>query len=447
MSILRILSKSRGPKNLLSRVRTVSSRFGFSSKRFHRLLKNYRDITCELECFPTFPITAVVLKRHPRIIRDLCQQGIEFAVHGYIHVDYGVISEAEQSKHYHDAVNVFNACRVPFTGYRAPFLRVNDQTFQSLCQVGFPYDSSRAVHWDVVDKSRYTEEAWTEYLRVLDFYQSRPAEERPVLPGFFNGSVEIPVSMPDDEITVERLGITDPEEIAGIWEAIVKKTYSLGELFTIQLHPERIIQCGLALSRAIKLAKAYNPPLWIATLREISEWWQERAGFTIDIKQEDEGKYLVKTECSPRATILVKNGKVSAPASEWYGDYKYVTDREFILESAQRPAIGVAENSSAEAVSFLQGEGYIVEKGNQPSDCSLYLDDLDAFTRNDERRLIDKIEKSDATLVRYWRWPDRARSAASITGDIDSITISDFVLRIIENNLENRRQKKLNQDS
>ena len=423
------------------------ARFGLSSNRFHRLLKDYHNITRELECVPTFPITAVVLKRHPRIIRDLCQQGVEFAVHGYVHIDYGVVSQGEQSKHYHDAVDIFNACRVPFTGFRAPFLRVNDHTFQSLCEVGFPYDSSLAVHWDVIEKSRYTEEAWGEYLRVLEFYQSRPAEERPVLPGFFNGSVEIPVSMPDDEITVERLGITDPEDIAKIWETIVKKTYSSGELFTIQLHPERIAQCGLALSSAIRLAKTYNPPVWIATLREISEWWRERAGFAFDIKQQDNGKYLIKAECSPRATVLVKNGKISVPANDWYDEYKSVAEREFVLESAHPPVIGVNVDSSKEAISFLQDEGYIVEKSDHPSDYALYLDSLKDFTRNDERGLITKIEESDAILVRYWRWPDRARSAASITGDIDSITISDFILRIIESSLENRRQKRLNQDS
>lgn len=442
-----MLSKSRGARNLLARIRTVMARFGLSSKRFHRLLKDYQALTRELGCVPTFPITAVVLQRHPRIIRDLHDQGVEFAVHGYVHIDYGVIPEAEQSTHYQNAVDIFQACRVPFTGFRAPFLRVNDRTFPALSRVGFPYDSSLAVHWDVIEKSQYTEEAWGEYLRVLEFYQSQPAEARPVLPGFFNGSVEIPISMPDDEITVERLGITEPEEIAKIWEAIVRKTYASGEMFTIQLHPERIAECGLALSRAVGLAKTYNPPVWIATLREIAEWWQERAGFSFDISPQDDGKYLIKAECSPRATVLVKNGKTGVPADAWYEGYKIVTEREFALESPRRPVIGVNEDSSAEALSFLRNEGYIVEKNNRPSDYTLYLDNLKDFTRDDERGLVDRIDESDATLVRYWRWPDRARSAASVTGDIDSITISDFVLRIIETSRENRRQRKLSRDS
>ena len=54
-------------------------------------------------------------------------------------------------------------------------------------------------------------------------------------------------------------------------------------------------------------------------------------------------------------------------------------------------------------------------------------------TEGTEKRIVEEIEQSDAPLLRYWRWPDKARSAMSVTGDIDSVTLSDFVLRILEN--------------
>ena len=428
-------------------MRTVLARFGFSPRRFQQLLDQYCSITHELGCVPTFPITAVVLKRHPKLIRAFWERGIEFAVHGNIHVDYGVISLEEQIKHFQKAINTFKECRLPFVGFRAPFLRVNDQTFHALSNVGFPYDSSCAFHWDVIDKTRYKEESWSEYERVLDFYKSRPAEDYLVLPRLFNGSVEIPVSMPDDEIAVERLGITDEKEVVDIWSAVTEKTYALGELFTIQLHPERIMCCGGALTTVVKLSKQYNPPVWIATLREIAEWWQERSKFVFHIESHDSRKYQVKAECSERATILVKNGKVNVPVGRWFGGYDTITAREFILESPARPLIGVKRNSSKEAISFLQSEGYIVESNDQPENYAIYLDNLEQFARTDEKKLSSKIEQSRAPLIRYWRWPDRARSAMSVTGDIDSITLMDFALRIIENVLENRRQKKLNRGS
>jgi len=39
------------------------------------------------------------------------------------------------------------------------------------------------------------------------------------------------------------------------------------------------------------------------------------------------------------------------------------------------------------------------------------------------------IEKAPGPLVRVWRWPDGARSALAATGDIDALTLRDFVVR------------------
>src|SRR4030067_2474661 len=101
------LSKSRGTKNLVSRIISILRRFGFSSKKFARLLNRYCAITRQLGCVPTFPITAVTLKRHPGLVRQLCGQGVELAVHGYIHIDYGVLCEEEQIEHYQKDIETF----------------------------------------------------------------------------------------------------------------------------------------------------------------------------------------------------------------------------------------------------------------------------------------------------------------------------------------------------
>ena len=51
-----------------------------------------------------------------------------------------------------------------------------------------------------------------------------------------------------------------------------------------------------------------------------------------------------------------------------------------------------------------------------------------------ERRaaLVDHVEGSDAALVRLALWPDRYHAALAVSGDIDSITVQDFFLRILE---------------
>jgi aromatic ring hydroxylase len=89
---LGFLSKSRGIRNLISRIITVLCRFGLSSKRFEKRLKKYYEITNKADCLPTFAITAIVLARNPDYIKELSRKGVEFAVHGYVHIDYKVLS-------------------------------------------------------------------------------------------------------------------------------------------------------------------------------------------------------------------------------------------------------------------------------------------------------------------------------------------------------------------
>ncbi len=414
------------------------NRFGIFAGKYEDLLRRYSEITRQAGCVPTFPITAVTLRRHPKLIRELHQQGVEFAVHGYIHTDYGILPLKEQDRHFKKAIEVFKDCQVPFTGFRAPFVRVNNETFQALSDLGFFYDSSSVVHWEVISKDKHSRNSWAEYERILNFYKSQQAQNCLVLPRSIDGFIEIPVSMPDDEIMVDRLGIIDGKKISDIWKAILKRTYSRGELFTIQLHPERIPYCEKALLSVMREARKLEPPVWVATLKEIADWWREKDGFDFKIRHLGDNQYRVQANCSDRATILLKNIKADVPAEEWYGGYQSIAARDFVIESPRRPIIGVGPDSSSTAIKFLQGEGYIVEPGTPPENCGVYLGSLTHFNENDEKTLSREIERADAPLLRYWRWPDRARSACSVTGDIDSITLIDFALRIFENWRQNR---------
>ena len=439
MSPIPFLSKTRGIKNLVSRVRTVLGNFGISTKKYKYLLNRHYAVTHELGCVTTFAITAVILKRHHKLIRELDQKGIEFAIHGHIHIDYGVVSLEKQIKHFKKAIDTFKVCQLPFSGFRAPFLRFNEETLKALNSLGLFYDSSYSIHWDVIDKTKYAPELWNEYERVLSFYQSRQANDYLALPRFIDSIIEIPVSIPDDEIIVERLGITTGEEISEIWGAILETTHRSGELFTIQLHPERILHCENALVEVIQQAKSLNPAVWITNLNEIAKWWEERSKFTFSIDSQGEGKYRIHAECSERATLLLKNCKANVHVDEWFDGYQSFSARDFVLESPKRPVIGVSRDSSPAAVSFLQSEGYIVEKSEQPMNYGVYFNNLVQFDESLEKPLSRDIERSNAPLFRNWRWPERSRSALSVTGDIDSITLTDFFLRIVENGLKNWR--------
>ncbi len=84
--------------------------------------------------------------------------------------------------------------------------------------------------------------------------------------------------------------------------------------------------------------------------------------------------------------------------------------------------------------------GYPVVQSTQEESSlyALYLDLPEGFgtTREEQVQkrslLLQKIEQLDAPLLYFGCWPDGNRAALAITGDIDSVTIQDFFLRIFE---------------
>ena len=61
--------------------------------------------------------------------------------------------------------------------------------------------------------------------------------------------------------------------------------------------------------------------------------------------------------------------------------------------------------------------------------CSIYLD-ADMLSKMTEVELVNRIEASLCPLVRYWRWPDGAKSALCVSGDLDALTILDYASRL-----------------
>jgi hypothetical protein len=395
-------------------------------------LNKYVEITDKFNCSPTFAVTAVTLKRHPNLIKELFRKGAELAVHGYIHVDYKLLSVEEQTKHFEKAVDVFEVKDIPFGGFRAPYMRSNSSTLEALISLKFAYDSSQTIQWPVIEESRYARRRLVEYNRLLDFYKPCDAATCLSLPRSINGLLEIPVSIPDDEALVERLGITDEQEITQIWRAMFERTYASGELLVIQLHPERIQFCESALGAILRRSREAKPPVWIAQLGEIAEWWKQRDEFNFEINNEGNGQWRVKANCSAQGTVLIRNCKANALATDWADGYASLDARDFILESRFCPCISVSPNSSEEAIRFLKGEGFVVKVAAQPDHYSIYFDNLVSFNQSDERRISEAIQRSNAPLIRYWRWPEKAKSALAISGDIDAITLADFVMRLVE---------------
>ena len=95
-----------------------------------------------------------------------------------------------------------------------------------------------------------------------------------------------------------------------------------------------------------------------------------------------------------------------------------------------RPFVGLPTSVPGPVVSFLQEQGYIVDTADTAARCAIYLDAV-TLDRMTQVQLVNHIEASAGPLVRYWRWPNGAKSALCITGDLDSLTLLDYAPRLL----------------
>src|SRR5437773_12281364 len=233
--------RSRGGSGSAARAGKVLTRFGATAGAMVRRLDRYDAITSELGIRPTWPTTASVLARHPDLLRRYAEQGVELALHGLVHGDHGGLDEAQQREAIARAADIFDRSGLQATGFRGPYLRYNAATLNVLRELGLRYHSSQAVVYPLCGEADGARQ--TAYALALELYSARDARRIAVTPRLRSGLVDIPVSIPDDEILIERLRLDEAAQTAQ-WLSVLEETYRRGDLFTVQLHPERITELG-----------------------------------------------------------------------------------------------------------------------------------------------------------------------------------------------------------
>jgi peptidoglycan/xylan/chitin deacetylase (PgdA/CDA1 family) len=429
LNFITLAARAKGPLALLKRTRNIAKRYGLTPEKMDQALHLFAQILKRFDCGASFALTTVVLKRNRDMILKYLDQNIEFVVHGYTHVDYPQLAPEQQLAHLRRAREAFAAAGVNAVGFRSPYLRREPHLYTAIETVGFSYVSNQPIIWDVLGTNVFTSSTYASYERAIAFYDPWPASEQPSLPQLYNQLVEIPVSLPDDEMLLDRLGGEPNVLIERAWRSILSKTYQRGELFTIQLHPERIAWCADGLSAMLAEARALSPSVWLARLDEIATWWRAHAATTVDVREPGDGALHLSVAGPPGTTILARGVEVLAPAKPWADDYQQVTATTCAVRAACRPFIGVSPVCPPTLISFLRQQGYIVEVNHDRRSYPIYLDRTD-FARQDERPLLAQIEKSARPLIRLGRWPNGARSALSVTGDIDALTLWDYALRL-----------------
>lgn len=440
MNLVSYSIRTKGVSNFARRVWTVFARFGIAEARTRRALLSTVEILGQQRTAPTFFVPAAVLARHPRLIAEVAARGAEIGVHGYIHNDYRTLSPAAQLEQTKRATEVFDQLGIPFQGFRNPYLGWNEDALDVFRATGFVYDSNEAILHDVLDLDTIPAALRDGYAKSLALFQAIPPSTYALRPRYEDGLLRLPTSIPDDEMLYDRLRITDARRLGNIWSEVMRRVYALGGVYVLNIHPERALLTKGALEQLLGTAKHLPLPVWIAPLRDIAAWWSERRQFRLTITPAGEGRWQVQAICSPRATILVRNAAAAEEVGAWHGLDGVVPSRTFVVQAARCPAVALSPGTPEEVAAVLTEQGYPLVRA-EAGDVNAYAHYVDlpsglGATRAERMRqaaaLVADLEGADAPLVRFGCWPERARAALAITGDIDSVTIQDFFFRVAE---------------
>jgi peptidoglycan/xylan/chitin deacetylase (PgdA/CDA1 family) len=256
--------KTRGILKTAGRLASAVNRYGLRPSRMRRILSAYTEQIHR----PTLFVPAVILRKHPFLTR----YGESLALHGYRHTDYSNLARPEQKDHLQRSLDISGRLIPGRTGFRAPFLKANRDTIELLAEMGFLYDSSCTYHWDALGPGEWNES----YARILDHYRPLDRREQGSLPYVESGLLRIPVSLPDDEMLIDRMGIRDQDRLYRIWADILAAARRENEVFVLLLHPERFHMADRAVGRLSR--KAEELGMWMASLGDIAAWWAEKPG-------------------------------------------------------------------------------------------------------------------------------------------------------------------------
>jgi hypothetical protein len=226
----------------------------------------------------------------------------------------------------------------------------------------------------------------------------------------------------------------------------MQRVYDLGGLYTLNLHPERGVLCQQALDILLSYAHTTLQSVWLTRLQDVAQWWKARSQFSFSITPLADQVWQVEATCTPEATLLARhlvfeNENVKTqPVSSSTGDDMRIEDHQFTIRTPQAPCIALSPQTPQLVEHFLREQGYPFVRC-LPEDAeryALYLDLPEGLgsTREEQvqRRseLVQQVEHLNAPFVRFACWPNGNQAALTISGDIDSVTIQDFFLRILE---------------
>ncbi len=419
--------RSKGLANVLPRALAIGRNFGLTEARIERKLAALGDLTARHGAPLTACITACLIERYPRAVEAMRRRGWEIAVHGRVHCDLRQLGPERQAAEMVEALRLCRRRGVPTAGFRAPYLAWDEGTRQAAARAGFLWTSNQALMWPVLEKSEHSGRDWEALGLVLEhLYRPRLAERVVSVPRICQGVVEIPVSLPDDEILLDRLHASEAQ-VERLWLRLFEESRRRGEMAVLLFHHERVPAFARPLSALLHSAAGPGAAVWLADLGQLARWWRERAGFSFEVGGAP-GRWEVRVKCSPAgAVLLAGGGSRQWPLPGW----REVEERRFTLTAQARPTVGVGPGVPPEAVAFLRNEGFLVEP-RRGEHALLLAGGPRGFCPGGERELLEAAEGAPWPLVRFWRWPRGFASALALSMDVDSMTLLDFAKRPLQ---------------
>jgi len=126
------------------------------------------------------------------------------------------LSMGEQVAQIGMAREIFNDFDMPVYGFRSPYLSRNCFTTEAIQKNNFLWESNETLICNdyLVSQELKLSSLMRDAIHLL--YSPLDAQENVVIPRLLGEVVGIPVTLPDDEILIERLGIIDSNTIESI---------------------------------------------------------------------------------------------------------------------------------------------------------------------------------------------------------------------------------------
>jgi len=436
MNYLNHVVATKGVVHSFQRSAQIVRRFMMGRRKFEQMI-SFLEENLNGEAKITFCVTACLLAENAVLFRKLRRIGHDVAAHGYVHTNMKAKSKREQIEIIRKCSRVFEQFRIPVTGFRCPYLSYNSDTLDVLQRGNFSWTSNNMILWHNGSDNGNGSRAQKSLDKISSLYTIEEGENHSSLPRFRQNCIDIPITGPDDEMLLERFKVRSKRKIVETWMKVLQRTHEKGELFHLLFHPERFDHIRDCVTELVGALHGLSEPVWPASLAEITQWWRARKNSSWQHERLADGRWRTWVRMPQHGTMLtkVRNG-MTGEGTSFFGSYKKVMAAEsrngdslFPCHEGLKATIGISPFCSPRVEAFLREEGFLVERSNSPDDHPLFVDGYGTFQKRDEPGLLERIEETSLPVFMLWRWPSGARSAFTISADVDSVTLMDFVRR------------------